>query len=157
VCVFVCYQELHWTPFHLKFVFSVGAVLWILSSIAFLLLPQSLDSLIYVLSLFIGIGNAFMLVTATSMEGILVSKNLSGCGFVYGSLSFLDKLACGIALYSIEGMNGMEKKPLNHVIKKFMSFLVPKDSWLSVLVNECTHCIFPIRLQDQGSFCIVLG
>lgn len=99
----------------------------------------------------------FEQVTATSMEGVLVSKNLSGCGFVYGSLSFLDKLACGIALYSIEGMNGTEKKPLNHVIKKFMSFLVPKDSWLSVLVNECTHCIFPIRLQDQGSFCIVLG
>jgi hypothetical protein len=91
------------------------------------------------------------------MEGVLVSKNLSGCGFVYGSLSFLDKLACGIALYAIEGMNGMEKKPLNHVIKKFMSFLVPKDSWLSVLVNECTHSIFPIRLRDQGSFFIVLG
>lgn len=45
-------------------------------------------------------------VTATSMEGLLVSKNLSGCGFVYGSLSFMDKLACGIALYLIEGMNG---------------------------------------------------
>jgi hypothetical protein len=47
-------------------------------------------------------------VTATSMEGLLVSTNLSGCGFVYGSLSFLDKLACGVALYWIEGMNGKE-------------------------------------------------
>lgn len=42
------------------------------------------------------------------MEGLLVSTNLSGCGFVYGSLSFLDKLACGVALYWIEGMNGKE-------------------------------------------------
>ncbi|XP_024401583.1 uncharacterized protein [Physcomitrium patens] len=98
-------QELRWTSFQLKSVFTMGAALWVLSGATFLLLPQSLHGPVYVLAVLIGVGNAFMLVTATSMEGVLVSTNLSGCGFVYGSLSFLDKFACGIALYLIEGMN----------------------------------------------------
>ncbi len=88
--MFVCYQELHWTPFHLKFVFSVGAVLWILSSIVFLLLPQSLESLIYVLSLFIGIGNAFMLVSAPLETP--VCNYLVCCIFQFGSKLELDLL-----------------------------------------------------------------
>ncbi|KAG0612252.1 hypothetical protein M758_6G013500 [Ceratodon purpureus] len=98
-------QELRWTSFQLKLVFAMGAALWVLSGAIFLLLPQNFHGLVYLLAGLIGIGNAFMLVTATSMEGLLVSTNLSGCGFVYGSLSFLDKLACGVALYWIEGMN----------------------------------------------------
>jgi Na+/melibiose symporter-like transporter len=98
-------QELRWTSFKLKAVFAMGAGLWVASGAIFLLLPQSSHGIAYILAVLVGIGNAFMLVTATSMEGLLVSTNLSGCGFVYGSLSFLDKLACGIALYWIEGMN----------------------------------------------------
>lgn len=98
-------QEIRWTSFQLKLVFAMGAGLWVLSGAIFLLLPLTLRGIIYLLAALIGIANAFMLVTATSMEGLLVSTNLSGCGFVYGSLSFLDKLACGVALYWIEGMN----------------------------------------------------
>ena len=44
-------------------------------------------------------------VTAVSMEGILVGLDISGCAFVYASLSFLDKFACGIALFAIEALN----------------------------------------------------
>lgn len=36
------------------------------------------------------------------MESILVGKDLRGCAFVYGSLSFVEKLSCGIVLYIIE-------------------------------------------------------
>lgn len=41
------------------------------------------------------------------MQAILVDRSLSGCAFVYGSLSFLDKLACGLALYTIEHFHGL--------------------------------------------------
>lgn len=44
--------------------------------------------------------------TATSLEGVLVGHHYSGCAFVYGSLSFMDKLTCGIALVAIEAVNG---------------------------------------------------
>lgn len=47
----------------MKVVFSMGAGLWVLSGAIFLLLPQTLHAPIYFLSVFIGIGNAFMLVS----------------------------------------------------------------------------------------------
>ncbi|KAF8395239.1 hypothetical protein HHK36_019181 [Tetracentron sinense] len=36
------------------------------------------------------------------MQSVLVGEDLHGCAFVYGSLSFLDKISCGIALYVLE-------------------------------------------------------
>lgn len=40
------------------------------------------------------------------MEGILVGEDLNGCAFVYGSLSFVDKVSCGLALYILESYQG---------------------------------------------------
>ncbi|KAF5952668.1 hypothetical protein HYC85_010612 [Camellia sinensis] len=42
------------------------------------------------------------MVTAISMQGVLVGEDLNGCAFVYGSLSFMDKISCGVALYILE-------------------------------------------------------
>ncbi|OAE26027.1 hypothetical protein AXG93_4601s1260 [Marchantia polymorpha subsp. ruderalis] len=108
ICSFltsIVLQELHWTGHRLKGVYAGGACLWIFSGAALYLLPIDFKSSIYGLAGIIGLGNALMLVTATSMQGVLVGHDLSGVAFVYGSLSFLDKLTCGIALYLIEGLN----------------------------------------------------
>jgi hypothetical protein len=40
------------------------------------------------------------------MEGVLVGEDLNGCAFVYGSLSFFDKVSCGVALYILESYQG---------------------------------------------------
>lgn len=86
----------------------------------------------YALSVFIGIANALILVTtftllyvmsscvtfcdltmylliikilqvtAISMQSVLVGSELGGCAFVCGSLSFLDKMSCGLALYVLQ-------------------------------------------------------
>jgi hypothetical protein len=40
------------------------------------------------------------------MEGVLVGEDLTVCAFVYGSLSFADKVACGLALYMLESYQG---------------------------------------------------
>uniref|UniRef100_A0A0E0EDJ6 Major facilitator superfamily (MFS) profile domain-containing protein n=1 Tax=Oryza meridionalis TaxID=40149 RepID=A0A0E0EDJ6_9ORYZ len=50
--------------------------------------------------------NAQLHVTSISMEGILVGEDLNGCAFVYGSLSFVDKVSCGLALYILESYQG---------------------------------------------------
>jgi hypothetical protein len=36
------------------------------------------------------------------MQSVLIGENLGGCAFVCGSLSFLDKIACGLALYVLQ-------------------------------------------------------
>lgn len=36
------------------------------------------------------------------MQSVLVGSDLNGCAFVCGSLSFLDKISCGLALYTLQ-------------------------------------------------------
>jgi hypothetical protein len=45
-------------------------------------------------------------VTTVGLESALVREDLNGCAFVYGSLSFLDKMSCGIALFVLESYEG---------------------------------------------------
>lgn len=103
-------QELKWTGSRLKAFFTVGAILWMFSGAAIYLLPSNMWSYIYLISVVIGVGNALIMVTAIGMESILVGKDISGCAFVYGSLSFVEKLSCGIVLYIIEDFHTSANK-----------------------------------------------
>ncbi|XP_047315038.1 major facilitator superfamily domain-containing protein 12-like isoform X1 [Impatiens glandulifera] len=105
ICSFIVsilLQEISWTGKRVKGFYSAGGVLWILCGASILFLPSHLNFLMYPLSIVIGIANALIMVTAISMQSFLVGQDLNGCAFVYGSLSFLDKMSCGIALYLLE-------------------------------------------------------
>lgn len=54
------------------------------------------------------------------MESTLVGEDLNGCAFVYGSLSFLDKLSCGLALYALESYEGKTSVGYIHLYVKIM-------------------------------------
>lgn len=125
-------QELKWTGYRLKVFFTVGAILWMFSGATIYLLPSSMWSYIYLISVVIGVGNALIMVTAISMESILVGKDLRGCAFVYGSLSFIEKISCGIVLYIIEdfhtsanGCNASHKLGLCHSLTQMSLAFVP--------------------------------
>ncbi|TXG49103.1 hypothetical protein EZV62_024978 [Acer yangbiense] len=49
-----------------------------------------------------GTKGALMMVTGISMQNVLIGEDLNGCAFVCGSLSFLDKMSCEIALYILQ-------------------------------------------------------
>ncbi|CAI0458815.1 unnamed protein product [Linum tenue] len=100
--VSIMMQEVSWTGRRLKAYFSIGGILWIFCGASIILLPSSMKVFMYVISAFIGVANALMMVTAVSMQSVLVGSDLNGCAFVYGSLSFLDKISCGIALYVLQ-------------------------------------------------------
>ncbi|KAJ0259231.1 Major facilitator superfamily protein [Hirschfeldia incana] len=105
ICSFVVsvmLQEISWNGKRLKAYYCAGGIIWIFCGVSVLFLPRSLNSTIYAISVFIGIANALILVTATSMQSVLVGSELGGCAFVCGSLSFLDKMSCGIALYVLQ-------------------------------------------------------
>lgn len=65
-----------------------------------------------------------MQVTGISMQSMLVGEDLNGCAFVYGSLSFLDKMSCGIALYVLESYQGIiiSKSPRHRVMRACTSY-----------------------------------
>lgn len=105
ICSFIVsilLQEMRWTGWRLKSFFTSGAILWMFSGAGILILPSNMHNFMYILSITIGVANALMTVTGISMQSILVGQDLNGCAFVYGSLSFLDKLSCGLALYVLE-------------------------------------------------------
>ncbi|NP_001132176.1 uncharacterized isoform X1 [Zea mays] len=104
--VSVILQETRWSSWRLKLYFSAGAVLWILSGLGIVFLPSRMHNLMYAISIIIGAANALMTVTSISMEGVLVGEDLNGCAFVYGSLSFVDKVSCGVVLYILESYQG---------------------------------------------------
>ncbi|XP_072987381.1 uncharacterized protein [Typha latifolia] len=117
ICSFivsVILQEIRWTSWRLKTFFTAGSILWMFSGAGIFLLPSNMHNLMYVLSITIGAANALMTVTGISMESILVGEDLNGCAFVYGSLSFMDKLSCGIALYVLESYQGSPDVRSNH-------------------------------------------
>ncbi|XP_065850843.1 uncharacterized protein [Euphorbia lathyris] len=100
--VSIAMQEISWTGERLKAYYAAGCIMWLFCGSCVVILPQSMSGYMYVISIFIGIANALMTVTGVSMQSVLVGSDLNGCAFVYGSLSFLDKMSCGIALYVLQ-------------------------------------------------------
>ncbi|MCD7463861.1 Major facilitator super domain-containing protein 12 [Datura stramonium] len=98
----VLLQELEWSSHKLKAIFSVGGLLWLFCGAVVLSLPINMNIFMYILSVVIGIANAFMMVTSVGMESELVDKEVEGSAFVYGSLGFVEKVLCGIMLYILE-------------------------------------------------------
>ncbi|XP_020541408.1 major facilitator superfamily domain-containing protein 12 isoform X2 [Jatropha curcas] len=117
----VIMQEISWTGQRLKAYYSAGGILWMFCGASILLLPRSLSAFMFVISIFIGIANALMMVTGISMESVLVGSDLNGCAFVYGSLSFLDKISCGLALYALQSFQSISPKVQNTLLADYIS------------------------------------
>uniref|UniRef100_A0A803Q7W2 Major facilitator superfamily domain-containing protein 12-like n=1 Tax=Cannabis sativa TaxID=3483 RepID=A0A803Q7W2_CANSA len=106
--VSVSLQEVPWTGRRLKAYFSIGGIIWVFCGVVVLILPSNLNGFVYILSIFMGIANALMMVTGVSMQSVLIDTDLNGCAFVCGSLSFLDKMSCGIALFVLQSYQNIE-------------------------------------------------
>ncbi|KMZ62392.1 Major facilitator superfamily protein [Zostera marina] len=152
ICSFfvsVILQEMKWNGRRLKAFFTAGGVIWIFSGIGIFILPNKFHNLMYILSITTGVANALMMVTCISMEGILVGEDLNGTAFVYGSLSFLDKISCGIALYILESyqtsssIDGCSDIRVCQSATRYGSGLIPLAcALLGVLIT------FTMRLHD---------
>ncbi|XP_027339972.1 major facilitator superfamily domain-containing protein 12-like [Abrus precatorius] len=113
ICSFIvsiALQEIAWTGRLLKAYYSAGCILWIFCGAVILLLSANMSYVMYIASIFIGIANALMTVTGVSMQNFLIGESLNGCAFVVGSLSFLDKISCGLALYVLQSYQNISPK-----------------------------------------------
>lgn len=78
------------------------------------------------------------------MQNFLIGENLNGCAFVVGSLSFLDKISCGIALYVLQSNQS-----------KFLKFLSYWTLYVYCFVNSIVtnHIIFLIIIYCSNHQC----
>ncbi|XWS35467.1 hypothetical protein CRYUN_Cryun20dG0000100 [Craigia yunnanensis] len=148
ICSFivsVLLQEIAWNGQRLKAYYTAGGILWMFCGVGILLLPRSMSLFMYAISVFIGIANALMTVTAVSMQSILIGEDLHGCAFVCGSLSFLDKISCGLALFVLQSyQSGSPRVAGNYSTNVFFSVtryglgLVPAFCSLVGVAVTCT-------------------
>ncbi|KAL5647714.1 hypothetical protein ACJX0J_042069, partial [Zea mays] len=61
------------------------------------------------------------------LESTLVGKDLNDCAFIYGFLSFLDKISCGIILFVLELYEGWQ------------------------LIGRAQHILLPLQTQMRCS------
>ncbi|PHT95150.1 hypothetical protein T459_03032 [Capsicum annuum] len=138
----VVLQELEWSSNRLKAIFSVGGLLWLFSGAVVLSLPINMNSLMYILSVVIGIANAFMMVTSVGMESELVDKEVEGSAFVYGSLGFVEKVLCGIMLYILESKETVTPASCNpaypcFTVTRFSLGFIPGVAALAGVIVTC--------------------
>lgn len=65
-------------------------------------IPREHTWMVYLAAMIIGIGGAFMLVTSLSIVADLIGDTTGSSAFVYGSMSFTDKLANGVVVEIIQ-------------------------------------------------------
>ncbi|KAF3675901.1 putative non-specific lipid-transfer protein-like protein-like [Capsicum annuum] len=134
--------ELEWSSNRLKAIFSVGGLLWLFSGAVVLSLPINMNSLMYILSVVIGIANTFMMVTSVGMESELVDKEVEGSAFVYGSLGFVEKVLCGIMLYILESKETVTPASCNpaypcFTVTRFSLGFIPGVAALAGVIVTC--------------------
>lgn len=82
--------------------FSLGSALVVLAlALCYVLTPET-ATWIYACSVVLGMGNSIIMVTSVCLEGDLVGNNIESGAFVYGAMSFTDKISNGIAILLIQ-------------------------------------------------------
>ncbi|KAG5395812.1 hypothetical protein IGI04_017626 [Brassica rapa subsp. trilocularis] len=119
ICSFVVsvmLQEIPWNGKRLKAYYCAGGIIWMFCGVSILLLPRSINSFMYAISVFIAI----------SMQSVLIGSELGGCAFVCGSLSFLDKMSCGLALYVLQSHQSATSPQVDVNIQHSFNFSVTR-------------------------------
>lgn len=102
----------------LKITYFVGLVLLIAASCWLWILgglPSSQRHQIYGASIVLGLGCSTLLVTSLAMTAELVGDNTSTGAFIYGAMSFFDKVANGVAVMLIQKLHpGTDATPGGH-------------------------------------------
>ncbi|KAI6217818.1 hypothetical protein M3Y99_01749900 [Aphelenchoides fujianensis] len=86
-----------------KMLFMFGAVLGVLISGLFYFTTDHLS--IYLIALLMGTAQSTLLISSLGTTAQLINKNTETGAFVYGAMSFLDKLSNGVAYQVIELIN----------------------------------------------------
>ena len=84
---------------------AVGTLCCSLALILLYFLTPATAALIYIPAILLGLGNGTVTVQATQLEADLIGRKTEHGAFVYGALSFTDKLANGIALFALQTGN----------------------------------------------------
>jgi hypothetical protein len=79
-----------------------GAAVFALGSATILLLPGSLNGVMYGAAAALGVGLAAITVSVATLQSTLLGSDTRSAGFVFGSMSALDKLVVGVVVLGVQ-------------------------------------------------------
>ena len=79
-----------------------GVAVFSLGSATILLLPPAVNGAMYAAAAALGIGLAAITVSVATLQSSLLGSDTSSAGFVFGSMSALDKLVVGVVVLGVQ-------------------------------------------------------
>jgi hypothetical protein len=86
-------------------VYTVGGLLSILALVWYYFLSRDRPNVIFIPSLLLGFGGATISVCGVQLEADLIQNHVESGAFVYGALSFTDKMSSGISIFLLQTFN----------------------------------------------------
>uniref|UniRef100_A0A4W5RJS0 Major facilitator superfamily domain containing 12 n=1 Tax=Hucho hucho TaxID=62062 RepID=A0A4W5RJS0_9TELE len=131
--------------------YLLGLVL-ILGFSSWVLVGMNIGRLIYGAAVLLGAGSATILVMSLSMTAKLIGEQTQSGAFVYGAMSFTDKVANGIGVIIIQRLhpcNSQDSCPDSVWFYRDVMVIVTGGVALAAAVSLCTLLIWPIRIRQR--------
>lgn len=125
-------------------------ILVILAFASWVSLSREMGAEIYGVAVLLGAGSATILVTSLSMTADLIGTNTHSSAFVYGAMSFTDKMANGLAVMLIQNLHPCPTElccPACVSFYHWVMVLVTGGIAMAATVFLCCIMIWPIRVR----------
>lgn len=132
--------------------YFVGLLL-ILAFSSWVLLDDSMGQRVYGAAVLLGVGSATILVTSLSMTAELIADQTQSGAFVYGAMSFTDKLANGAAVMIIQALHPCHSSkccPACVWFYHYVMVIVTGGVAIMACLALCSILIWPIRIRPRG-------
>ncbi|XP_028908628.1 major facilitator superfamily domain-containing protein 12 isoform X4 [Ornithorhynchus anatinus] len=131
-----------------------AGVLVILAFASWVALVDRLGELIYGAAVLLGVGSATILVTSLSMTADLIGPHTHSGAFVYGAMSFTDKVANGFAVMVIQNLHPCPTElccPVCITFYHWVMVVVTGGMGVVATFCLCSIIIWPIRVRFRFS------
>ncbi|NWI22029.1 MFS12 protein, partial [Crypturellus soui] len=125
-------------------------ILVILAFASWVALTRRMGVEIYAAALLLGAGSATILVTSLAMTADLIGSNTHSSAFVYGAMSFTDKMANGLAVMVIQNMHPCPTElccPACVSFYHWVMLVVTGGIAVAATLALCCIMIWPIRVR----------
>ncbi|KAM9265398.1 major facilitator superfamily domain-containing protein 12 isoform 3-T3 [Morus bassanus] len=131
-------------------------ILIILAFASWVTLARQMGVEIYGAAVLLGAGSATILVTSLSMTADLIGTNTHSGAFVYGAMSFTDKMANGLAVMVIQNLHPCPTElccPACISFYHWVMVLVTGGIAIAAIASLCCIMVWPIRVRYHGPGC----
>ncbi|XP_064353686.1 major facilitator superfamily domain-containing protein 12 isoform X2 [Dromaius novaehollandiae] len=135
-------------------------ILVILAFASWVTLTRQMGAEIYAAAMLLGAGSAIILVTSLSMTADLIGTNTHSGAFVYGAMSFTDKMANGLAVMAIQNLHPCPTElccPACISFYHWVMVVVTGGIAMAATVSLCCIMIWPIRVRFHDVYLLGLN